>query len=209
MKQSIRNIIEEIKKDCRAIFEKHERKINKAHGWDHVERVRKIALRIAKLYNKRGKHKVNLNELEITVLLHDIGRYKDEEGNHAEWSYELALPILEKYKRSTEVNTERILKIIRNHSYSKEEDCLDRDIFKSIEYKIITDADKIDSFGPIGILRAPLDERFNTIRKQIDHIKDKADPEKFELKTKEGKKIGGKYKKYLIRFLDEYKKQNR
>ncbi len=203
-------VIKEIEKECRSIFKKYDKKINKAHGWDHVGRVRKIALGIANLYNQsRGKEEeVNIYEIEITALLHDIGRYKDDEGDHAEWSYELAKPILEKYKEKLSgINIERILKIIRNHSFSKEEDCIDRDIFDKVEFQIITDADKIDSFGPIGILRASLDERFSSIEKQLKHIEEKADPEKYEIKTREGRKIGMKYKKYLKDFLEECGRQ--
>lgn len=204
MKRSIRSIIKKIEKDCRDIFIKHEKEINNAHGWDHVERVRKMTLKIAKLYNKGKSKKVDMNELEIAALLHDIGRYKKDD--HAEWSYKFASPILKKYINK-EVNTERILKIIRNHSCSKENDCFDKNIFKNIEYKIITDADKIDSFGPVGILRASLDERFDTIKKQIKHIKEKASPNKYKLQTPASQKIGGKYKKYLSNFLKEYKRQ--
>lgn len=211
MTQSIRSIIKEIKKDCRAIFQKYEKKINRAHGWDHVERVRKTTLKIAKLYNKgkTAKEKVSINELEITALLHDIGRYKNEEDNHAECSYKLAVPILEKYKnkKSFNVDNEKILNIVRNHSYPTANKCTDKGIFKIAEFKILTDADKIDSFGPIGILRAPLD-KYDTLEKQIKHIKDKASYKQYKLRTIASKKIGKKYKKYLADFLKEYKRQS-
>lgn len=209
-------IIKKIEKECRGIFEAHKNKINNAHNWDHVERVRKTALKITELYKKNhkeeiNKEEINKEEIEIAVLLHDIGRYMDKEGEHAEWSYKFAEPIIEKYKTelSKIIDTERVLKIIRNHSFYKKdkEDFIDKEMYEDIEFQIVTDADKIDSFGPIGILRAPLDERFNSIEKQLDHIKKKTDPEKFEIRTNEGKSIGVYYKEYLCKFLQEYEKQ--
>jgi len=198
----MKDIVKRIEKECFNILKKH-KEIDGAHTWDHTERVRNIALKISKLYNKRKKERVNIYEIEITALLHDIGRYKE---NHAEWSYKLARPILERYKL-VDINIERILKVVRNHPYPFKEDCIDKDIYEKIEFKIITDADKIDAFGPIGIMRSPLDKRFNSIEKQVEHIRKKADPKGFSLRTIEGEKVGQGYKDYLIGFLEEYDKQ--
>ncbi|MHA1491969.1 MAG: HD domain-containing protein [Promethearchaeota archaeon] len=203
-------IIKEIEKECRGIFEKHKREINDAHGWNHVNRVRNTAIAITNLYNqnRRKEEEINVYEVEITALLHDVGRFKDKEGEHAEWSYELAGKILNDYRdKLSGINIEKILRIIRNHSFYKKEDFIDEEMYEDIEFQIITDADKIDSFGPIGLLRAPLDERYNSIEKQLKHIKDKADPTKYILRTHEGRQIGKSYKKYLKEFLDRYRDQ--
>lgn len=202
--ESIKNIVKKIEKECRSIFEKHDKEIDGAHKWSHVNRVRNIALKIAELYNK-GEGNVNIYEIEIVALLHDIGRYKED---HAEWSYKLAIPILEKYKdKLIDIDIEKILKIVRSHPYYRKEDCADEDIYEDIEFKIITDADKIDAFGPIGIMRSPLAKEYNSIEKQVCHIREKADPDNFFMRTKEGKKVGQGYKDYLIGFLEEYDKQ--
>lgn len=205
--ESIESIVKEIEKECRGIFKKH-KEIDGAHTWDHTERVRNIALKIVILYNKgkREEEKVNIYEIEIIALLHDIGQYQEE--NHAEQSYKLAKTILEKHRdKLINIDTERILKIVRSHPYPEKKDCIDKDIYEDIWFKIITDADKIDSFGPIGIMRSPLDERFNSIKKQVKHIREKADPKGFSLRTVEGEKVGQGYKDYLIGFLEEYDKQ--
>lgn len=208
MKEEIKNIIKKISDEARGIFKSHESKINNAHGWDHVERVRGLSIKISKIHNSKFAttgNKVNLEEIEITALLHDIGRYKDEEGEHAEWSYKLAQPILEKFKNKlSNINTDKILNLIRNHTFYKKEQCYDKEIFDDIEFRILTDADKIDSFGPIGILRAPLDPRFKTIEDQIQHINDKANPEKFPLRSEAGQEVGNRYKQYLGDFFDQY-----
>ena len=83
----------------------------------------------------------------------------------------------------------------------------DKNVGSSLEFLILTDADKIDSFGPVGIVRAPCDPRFKTIKDQLDHIKDKKDPEKYVLETEGGKKLGQKQKDYLNEFLGLYKIQ--
>lgn len=198
----IKKIIDEIKSTAQNIFLEHEGNINKAHGWDHVMRVYGAALKIASF-----EKNVNLNEVIIAVLLHDIGRYKESsEIKHAEWSYRLSTPILTKLKDPLSVQNidiDKILRIIRGHSGVKCED----EVVNTIEYKIVVDADLIDSFGPIGILRAPLDPRFETIEDQVKHISDKADMGNYVLKTSGGIEIGGSYKKYLHEFYEQYRKQ--
>lgn len=199
----MKNIVKEIEKECLNIFERHDKEIDGAHKWDHTKRVRNIALKITRLHNERKEEKVNIYEIEITALLHDIGQYRE---NHAEWSYKLAKPILKKHKL-VDIDIERILKVIRNHPYPFKKDCIDKDIYEKIEFKIITDADKIDAFGPIGIMRSPLAKRFNSIEKQVHHIREKADPNNFSMRTSEGEKVGQGYKDYLIGFLEQYDKQ--
>ncbi len=177
-REGIIQVMENICLEAKNIFVKHEAIINKAHGWDHVQRVFGAAVKIANL-----EKNVNLDEVKIAVYLHDIGRYKESSMiKHAAWSYHLAKPILENYKNillENKIDKNKILKIIRFHS---EVNCID-DVARTIEYKIVVDADLIDSFGPIGILRASLDPRFTTIKSQIDHISNKAKEDNYMLKT--------------------------
>jgi len=111
------------------------------HGLDHVLRVRDLALRIG----EEVPEPVDREILELAALLHDIGRISGDEG-HARRSAEIARIVLElaNYPRD---RIERIAEAIQAHSFSEG--------FKpgSIEAKVLSDADKLDALGAIGVAR--------------------------------------------------------
>lgn len=114
------------------------------HDWTHVERVYKLAINIGK------KEKANLFVLSIASLLHDIGRKVEMESCgkfcHAEKGAELAKIILQKYNIDQDT-TDNIIHCIISHRYRN------KYIPKTIEAKVLYDADKLDSIGAIGISR--------------------------------------------------------
>jgi len=135
-----KKIKEGIKKKAKIFFND----CSGCHDWTHVERVNALALKIGR------KERADLDVLEVAVLLHDIGR-KEEMKNkgslcHAEKGVELAEKILKEYKIKKE-DIENILHCIETHRY--------RSILKpkTIEAKVLFDADKLDSLGAIGIAR--------------------------------------------------------
>jgi uncharacterized protein len=115
------------------------------HGPDHTERVHKTALHIGRLMNAQ------LDVLSAAALLHDIGRrYETEEQGkicHAEKGGELARGILEKLGFDPRL-TDEIIHCVEAHRYRGEM------VPKTLEAKILYDADKLDSIGAIGIGRA-------------------------------------------------------
>lgn len=113
------------------------------HGWDHVSRVRALARRIA-LELGGG---VDLEALDLAVLMHDLGRYVQGPEHHAEVSADLAGKMLRALGYE-EDKVNRVCGAIRDHSYSlgREPD--------SVEGKILSDADKIDAIGAVGVARA-------------------------------------------------------
>lgn len=110
------------------------------HGLDHVERVRRTALFIAKHYPD-----VDLEVVEIAALMHDIGKYLNAD-DHAKESAKLAKEILKKLKVPEE-KISKIIDAIENHSFSA------RRKPKTLEGMILSDADKLDALGAIGIAR--------------------------------------------------------
>ncbi|MDD5341289.1 MAG: HD domain-containing protein [Patescibacteria group bacterium] len=114
------------------------------HDWTHVERVRNLALQIGK------KEKADLGVIEIAALWHDIARKKEMQSKgkicHAQESAKLAKPILKKYKLDKE-QIDNILHCIEAHRFRKSL------APKTIEAKVIYDADKLDSIGAVGIGR--------------------------------------------------------
>lgn len=114
------------------------------HDWSHVERVRNLALNIGK------REKADLSILTVACLLHDIGRKEEMESKgkicHAEKGTELADKILHKYKIDQEA-IDNICHCIVSHRYRNQ------NIPKTIEAKVLFDADKLDSIGAVGVAR--------------------------------------------------------
>jgi len=115
------------------------------HGPDHTERVHKTALHLGRLMEAR------LDVLSAAALLHDIGRMYEtrEQGKicHAEKGAVLAREILEKLSFAPSTIDE-IAHCIETHRYRGD------NIPKTLEAKILYDADKLDSIGAVGIGRA-------------------------------------------------------
>ncbi len=118
-----------------------------AHDLDHTFRV----LQNAKLIARRMKG-VDVEVLELSVLLHDIARMKEDEDktgsiDHALLGAEMAANILRSFNYPEE-KIEVIIDSIRSHRFRADREP------KYIEGRILFDADKLDAIGAIGIARA-------------------------------------------------------
>jgi len=138
------------------------------HGFSHVNRVLNSCLYIGKKLN------ANLLILEISALLHDIGRKhenNDIEGkNHAELSAGMALNFLKSRDfQLSHDEIENIIHCIRSHSFSNNH------LPNTLEAKILSDADKLDALGAIGLFRTiGFAIKIGTgIEKVIDHLERK------------------------------------
>ena len=108
------------------------------HSYEHTERVYRMCLFLGE--------NVDADEsiLLPAALLHDIGR---GEENHASAGARKAKSILLKLGFSTE-KINMVADAIATHSYSEGKTAV------SIEAKVLSDADKLDALGAIGIYRA-------------------------------------------------------
>ncbi|MBS4536505.1 HD domain-containing protein [Clostridium sp. D2Q-14] len=118
-----------------------------AHNIDHVKRVFNTCITIAKT-----EKNVDLDVLLPAALLHDIARVKeiqDKTGeiDHAELGSDMAEKILDElgYK---EDSIERIKHCILTHRFRSNNPP------KTIEAKILFDADKLDAIGAVGLSRS-------------------------------------------------------
>lgn len=116
-----------------------------AHDLSHVYRVYKNCI-----YLSRFEKRVDIEVLKVAALLHDIARVKEDQDNtgrtdHAVLGAKMAKEILarNKYKKINEV-----LHCIKSHR------CRGMYKPKSLEAKILFDADKLDTLGAIGIARS-------------------------------------------------------
>ncbi|MDO8626012.1 MAG: HD domain-containing protein [Candidatus Magasanikbacteria bacterium] len=125
-----------------------------AHGYDHVARVVKNAIVIAKAV------KANIFLCELAAVLHDVGRTLEKKGSHAknnstnthhELSYKLCREWFRKDKIFSLLTKEEkiiLLYAVRYH-YNNAAD-------KYQEAIILRDADKLDALGNIGVKRAKI-----------------------------------------------------
>jgi len=116
------------------------------HGFDHVRRVYNLCVSIGKKCN------ANLFVLKIAALLHDIGRIQEirlkTNLNHAELSAQKTSEFLEDMDENIDQGTiKKIIHAIRAHSFSNNVKP------NTLEAKILSDADKLDALGAIGLYR--------------------------------------------------------
>jgi len=117
-----------------------------AHSMDHVIRVHDLCMLIAD-----GEKNVDRDVLEAAVLLHDIARVKeagDTTGNtdHAVLGSIMAENILKELEFPPE-KIEKVKHSIICHRFRTGNEP------KTIEAKILFDADKLDTLGAVGIAR--------------------------------------------------------
>ena len=117
-----------------------------AHGWEHVSRVYQWAEYIAR------EEDADMFVVGAAALLHDLGRAAppdvshNVEVHHADISVFLATVLL-KEQHVPEERQEAIVHAILAHSFSKGIEP------RTLEARIVRDADRIDALGAIGILR--------------------------------------------------------
>ena len=112
-----------------------------AHGWEHIERVYRLALYVAEQEN------ADAFIVGMAALMHDIGHLStDKSLHHADLSMAMASELLLAYDVSYDTR-EAILHAIAAHSFS-----LGIEV-RTLEAKVMRDADRLDSLGAIGILR--------------------------------------------------------
>jgi len=186
-----------------------------AHDFEHTMRVYKNAQKICK------KEKANEKLVLSAALLHDIVSYPKSDKRSKTSSIESAKKsqkILEKLNFSKEEIT-IISGAILDHSYSQNK------IPKTIEGKILQDADRLDALGAIGIARVfatggSLKRPFYNIddpfcKKRIpddhiwtvDHFFQKLLKLESLMNTKSGKAEAKKRTRILKEFLNQLKQE--
>lgn len=111
------------------------------HDWFHLERVWKMAKRLVK------DERVNEFVLEMSALLHDVDDYKFKKEGEDELSG--TKRILDDFRVSGS-RRDAIFDVIRNVSFKG---AGVETAQKSLEGKIVQDADRLDALGAIGIAR--------------------------------------------------------
>jgi len=149
------------------------------HKMDHVMRVYNMCLLLAK------NEDVDLDILKAAALLHDIARSKEDEDktgkvDHALLGAEMAESILKNLDFPRE-KIQSVKDCIASHRYRNDHEP------KTMEAKILFDADKLDTIGAIGVARS-----FVWIGKNNANIYSDEDSKKYVKENLEGGKLNGK-----------------
>lgn len=161
------------------------------HGIEHVERVVRMACRIASNYET-----VDREVLLLSAYLHDIGRLSSPD-NHAVRSASIVRHILEMLGYPKD-KIEKVVDTVLSHSYSLGYAAM------STEAKILSDADKLDALGAIGLVRVLMysGELGRDLHEVIEHIKAKLLKLPETMHTSEGKVEAERRVKIIREFLE-------
>ncbi|MFW6458660.1 MAG: HD domain-containing protein [Halodesulfurarchaeum sp.] len=170
------------------------REMSAAHDWFHVQRVRANAAELL-----TGCPDADPAIVHLAVLLHDIGRAKEDEGaiaNHAAWG------------------AEESEKLLREQEASEE----------TIEAKIVSDADNLDALGAVGIARCfahggeigspihdpslpPEGDDSDSGRTQFNHLQKKILDLPERMDTEAGEELAGRRAGFVRRFIEEFDRE--
>lgn len=193
-------------------------KDSSGHDYSHAERVLNHALAIQKIEGG------DLTVISCAALVHDICRPWEKETGKLHFGPE-ALEIIKKVLQESQIQEEvipQILDVVAKHDiydWSDKEE-------KSVELKIIQDADNLDALGAIGIARCfafggangldiyrsgenlkfdkDFEEDPNYRTTSIAHFYDKLLKLKDNMNTETGKKLVKPKHKFMESFLEQF-----
>ncbi|PWN60644.1 HD domain-containing protein [Chryseobacterium oncorhynchi] len=210
MKSTIDNTVEFVKEKLEGA--------EAGHDWFHIERVWKLAKKIAETEN------CNQEVVELSALLHDIADPKFHNGDET-IAPKISRAFLEGQNVSDET-IEKVLYVIENISFKNRSNA---PIDPSLELQIVQDADRIDAIGAIGIARTfnfggfknnPMydpeiqpklgmskEEYKKSNGTTINHFYEKLLLLKDLMNTEKGRKMAEERHNYMLNFLDEFYKE--
>lgn len=171
-----------------------------AHTLDHTMRVHTLSIQLSEGLP------VNMRVLEAAALLHDVGRPREVESNisHSILSGDMSKECLRDFEYTAE-EIEQVVDAIRTHRYSENIEP------HSIEGKILSDADKIDAIGAIGIYRAIVQAAASGrgIQGFLNHADEKLLRLKERMYTVRAKELAAKRHEVLSIFVDQLREESR
>jgi uncharacterized protein len=205
-------LVSRIEEEARAFF----RSARGSHDWDHTQRVHRLCLRIGR------KEKADLRVLELAALLHDVGRGEEDRSNgricHGRAGAALARGILERHGLDR-ASVRAVVHCIRTHRFRK------KAVPRTLEARILFDADKLDSIGAVGVGRAflfagevgaRLHDKAIDVRKTKPYTREdtayreylvKLGRVKDRMTTREGKRIAVERHRFMAAFFDRLNKE--
>jgi uncharacterized protein len=190
------------------------------HDWWHSHRVRQMGLKIGRC------EEADLFVVEMAALLHDVGDYKFHNGDEEIGSKVIKSWLIEAGFVDNEIKD--ILEVITYTSFMKslKQGKENSKYSPSIEAKVVSDSDRLDAIGAIGIARAfafggafnrklhnpnisPRNnmnyENYKTNKSTtINHFYEKLLNLKDSMFTETGKKIAQQRHEFMERYLEQF-----
>lgn len=116
-----------------------------SHDWDHTRRVMNLCERLG------SAEGADMTTLRIAACLHDVGRGAQDGADGTVCHATLGAQIAEPWVAGlplTDDQQENVLHCIRTHRFRN------ADPPRTIEAKVLFDADKLDAIGAVGVARA-------------------------------------------------------
>ena len=154
--------VERYLREARAIERAREllARADPAHGWEHTERVLKLATDLAL------EHGADVEAVRLAAIFHDVGRKAGERepGEHAEGSARLAAAFL-LAEGWPEERVELVRQAILKHHAEPGK-------LRRLEERILWEADKLDALGLVGLARCLLEagSRGEDIEEAVEHM---------------------------------------
>ena len=187
-----------------------------SHDWDHTQRVYKLSLRIGR------KERADLGVLRLAAVLHDIGREEEDRSHgricHGRSGAALARKIL--VKHGCDPGTVKaVVHCIRTHRFRR------GGAPRTLEARVLFDADKLDSIGAVGVGRAflfageigaRLHDKTIDVRKTKPYTRDDTAYREYLVKlsrvrdrmmTKEGRRLAAERHRFMAAFFDRLNKE--
>ncbi|MGZ4887126.1 MAG: HD domain-containing protein [Candidatus Aminicenantales bacterium] len=201
-----------IRKQARVFF----REARGSHDWDHTERVYRLCERIGR------KERADLGILRLAAVLHDIGRREEDRTSgricHGQAGAAMARALLAKHGLDA-ITIRAVVHCIRTHRFRK------RAVPRTLEARILFDADKLDSIGAVGIGRAflfagevgaRLHDKDIDVRRTKPYTREDTAYREYLVKlgrvrerifTREGKRIAAERPRYMVGFFARLNKE--
>lgn len=200
---------------CKDLVKEIYEQFDASHDWQHIERVWKNAMEILQDEPEADKYTV-----QLAVLLHDVSdpKYSGNEGKKKE---EEVLNTLE-LSDSQKVQIKSIIQSVSFNGGNEQE-------ARTIEEKIVRDADRLDAIGAIGIARTfayggakgrklyDLEEEARTSMTEeeyrsketasVTHFYEKLLLLKDLMTTRKGKQLAEERHSFMVSFLQQLMKE--
>lgn len=185
-------LIREAENFARGFFEREG-----THGFSHVKRVLNLCMHIGK------QEGADLEVLALAALLHDVARPLESRGiieDHAREGARIAREFLEKrgYPKVGEV-----VHAIETHRFSKKKPP------KTLEAKILSDADKLDAIGAIGVARVFMysGEHGRSMEYSLKHFEEKILKLKDLMHTETARKMALERHRFTAKFVERIRRE--
>jgi uncharacterized protein len=183
-----RALVEKTREFAKGFFEREG-----THGFSHVERVFNPCLHIGK------EEGADLEVLALAALLHDVARPLESAGKVGDHALEGAR-IARRFLRGLsypEEKVEAVAHAIEAHRFSRGPEP------RTLEAKILSDADKLDAVGAIGIARVFMysGEHGRSIEDSLKHFEEKILKLKDLMYTETAKRVAEERHRFTEEFV--------